>query len=83
MSDQPVAQAASYTTQVIRRSYMANSGIRTRDPRNQTEADLRLRQHGNRNHPERHYVENLLLLVHILSLLNPIPIDHSLLLGQS
>jgi hypothetical protein len=56
---------------------MAISGIRTRDPSHQEAGDVRLRLHGHRDHPEGHYVEDLQALFHILSLLNPITIDHS------
>ena len=55
---------------------MAISGIRTRDRSHQEAADLCLRPHGHRHHPEGHYEEDLLPLIHILRLLNPIPIDH-------
>jgi hypothetical protein len=57
---------------------MAISGVRTRDPSHQEAADVRLQLHGHRDHPEGHYVEDLLPLFRILSLLNPITIDHSL-----
>ena len=47
MSDQPAAEAATYTTQEM--NINALSGIRTRDPRNRVVADLRLRPHGHRD----------------------------------
>jgi hypothetical protein len=49
MSDQPVAEAATCTTQQTQEtSIHALIGIRTRDPSSQTAADLRLRPHKHR-----------------------------------
>jgi hypothetical protein len=58
---------------------MAISEIRTHDLSHQEAAELRLRPHGNRDHPEVRYVEDLLPLVRILSHLNPITVDYSLM----
>jgi hypothetical protein len=52
-SDQLVAEASTYTEQHNIETQETNthalSGIRTRDPRNQAAADLRLRQRGHRD----------------------------------
>jgi hypothetical protein len=51
-SDQPVAEASTYTGQhnieTQERNIHSLSGIRTRDPRNQAAADLRPKSHGHR-----------------------------------
>jgi len=50
MSDQPVAEAATYTTQRTQEKIIhAVTGIRTRDPNNRGDVVLDLRMHGHRD----------------------------------
>jgi hypothetical protein len=52
MSDQPVAEAVTYTTQQIQETNIhALSSIWTRDPSNQAAVDLHFRPHDHRAGP--------------------------------